>query len=199
VHTYQICIVGARTLQVCIGYWASCFPFIAKILIPLIQSCAKLVLQNIVIHYKPYRSYRYNVYAALWSIKPLRKKVRKSRYFKIWNIGTISRDNSPIYVSLSKISKQKTENIGLQEKHWCKASKGVQARNAECEDELVDIWWQDILINFSMVNLFLPEWTDERHCSLWTLIGMLEIRILLVISLWSWVLIATDIHVYHHL
>jgi hypothetical protein len=73
-----------------------------------------------------------------------------------------------------------------QEKHWCKASKGVQARNAESEDELVDIWWQDyILINFSMVNWFLPEWTDERHCSLWTLIGMLEIRILLVISLYG--------------
>jgi hypothetical protein len=54
------------------------------------------------------------------------------------------------------------------------------------EDELVDIWRQDILINFSMVNWFLPElyityeWADERHCSLWTLVGMLEIRILLV-------------------
>jgi hypothetical protein len=77
-----------------------------------------------------------------------------------------------------------------QEKHWCKASKGVQARNAAGEDELEDIWWQDILI-FSMVNWFLPElyitydWTNERHCSLWTLIDMLEIRILLVISLKS--------------
>jgi hypothetical protein len=69
----------------------------------------------------------------------------------------------------------------IQEKHWCKASKGVQARNAASEDQLVDIWWQDILINFSMVNWFLPEWTDERHCSLWTLIGMLEIRILLIV------------------
>jgi hypothetical protein len=93
----------------------------------------------------------------------------------------------------------------LQEKHWCKASKGVQARNAASEDELIDIWWQDILINISMVNWFLPElyityeWTDEIHCSLWTLIGMLEIIILLVISLWSWLLIATDIHVYNNL
>jgi hypothetical protein len=28
----------------------------------------------------------------------------------------------------------------VQEKHWCKASKGVQARNAAGADELVDIW-----------------------------------------------------------
>jgi hypothetical protein len=57
-----------------------------------------------------------------------------------------------------------------------------------------------ILINFSMVNWFLPELyiTDERHCSLLSLIGMLEIRILLI-SLWPWLLIATDIHVYNHL
>jgi hypothetical protein len=27
-----------------------------------------------------------------------------------------------------------------QEKHWCKVSKVVQARNAASEDELVDIW-----------------------------------------------------------
>jgi hypothetical protein len=63
-----------------------------------------------------------------------------------------------------------------------------------------------MMINCSMVHWFLPElyityeWTNERHCSLFiNLIGMLEIRILLVISLWSWLLIATDIHVYNHL
>jgi hypothetical protein len=78
--------------------------------------------------------------------------------------------------------------VAIQEKHWCKASKGVQARNTASEDELVDICWQDILINFSMVNWFLPELyiiyecVDERHFSLWTLVGMLEIRILLVFS-----------------
>jgi hypothetical protein len=75
-------------------------------------------------------------------------------------------------------------HVKLQEKHWCKASKGVRARNAASEDELVDIWWPDILISFSMVNWFLPElyniyeWADERHCSSWTLVGMLEIIIL---------------------
>jgi hypothetical protein len=31
-------------------------------------------------------------------------------------------------------------HTSLQEKHWCKASKGVQARNAASEDELVHIW-----------------------------------------------------------
>jgi hypothetical protein len=77
--------------------------------------------------------------------------------------------------------------IKLQEKHWCKASKGVHARNAVSEDDLVDIWWLDILINFSMVNWFLQElyiyeWADERHCSLWTLVGMLEIRIFIFSS-----------------
>jgi hypothetical protein len=34
-----------------------------------------------------------------------------------------------------------------EEKHWCKASKGVKARNHPAsDDKLVDIWWPDIFL-----------------------------------------------------
>jgi hypothetical protein len=74
-----------------------------------------------------------------------------------------------------------------QERHWCKASNGVQAS----DDELIDIWWPDILFNYLMINWILPELymyiidecADERHCASWTLVGLQKIKILKVFSL----------------
>jgi hypothetical protein len=77
-------------------------------------------------------------------------------------------------------------NKSINAKH-----QSVQARNAVNDDEPVDIWWLDILIKCSVVNWILPElyiidtckWEDKRQCLLWTLVGLLEIRIVNVFSL----------------
>jgi hypothetical protein len=54
------------------------------------------------------------------------------------NSGAIKLDIRYSSISFDVVLKSK------QEKHWCKASKGIQARNAAIDDELVDIWWPDI-------------------------------------------------------
>jgi hypothetical protein len=85
-------------------------------------------------------------------------------YFKIWKF------KQKVYVclwwrfSLTVCLKIFFSFKVRYKEHWCKASKDVHARNAASEDELVDIWWPDILINFSMVNWFLPNcWKDIVH------------------------------------
>jgi hypothetical protein len=67
--------------------------------------------------------------------------------------------------------------------HYQRAFK--QEMQHVSDDDLVDIWWHDFLKNFSMLIGFtrilkmsiIDEWTDERHCSSWTLVSLLEIRI----------------------